>query len=158
MSLAKRLHLAVNENDLSKLRKLLISAEDIPGENNLGRKEWNCHEAPLQHAAYLGRAAMVRLLVLAGCDINSYSWCAGKGGTVKAKATALHWAVAGGRTSVVELLLDLGADETLRGYNKQNCSSGTPLDWARRKGQDTIILILQQDLSGEGGSIHSLTS
>ena len=64
---------------------------------------------PLYYAASYGLSETVRSLVQAGADLNE---CAGRYG-----GTALHAAVWRKRPEVLDILLDAGADPTIKDYN-----------------------------------------
>jgi hypothetical protein len=94
-------------NNLAKFKSILASGEG----KDLGRDAWKAGEAPLHEAAFWGRDQMVRLLVEAGANVNSFA----EEDTRGDRWTALHWAAYGNHSSTVRLLLELGADRTLRG-------------------------------------------
>ena len=74
-------------------------------------------------------AAMVRLLVEAGADVNAAE---GFGGN-----TPLHEAVEGGNAEIVQILVDAGADIEAEGFMGQ-----TPLSLAAEEGASEIMQIL----------------
>ena len=76
-------------------------------------------------ATSLDRPESVALLVAAGFDVNAL----GRGDTTIEQEweTALHVAAGNGRQELVELLLSLGADTTVRDKR----FDATPVDWAR---------------------------
>ena len=74
-------------------------------------------------------AAMVRLLVEAGADVNAAE---GFGGN-----TPLHEAVEGGKAEIVQILVDAGADIEAEGFMGQ-----TPLSLAAEEGASEIMQIL----------------
>jgi ankyrin repeat protein len=84
---------------------------------------------------------MVRHLVMvAGCSVDAISTYGG------GRYGALHWAVYRRQAATAKLLLELGADTDMKGnYLKL---SGTPLDWARLKGDSEITALLQENRKG----------
>ena len=99
---------AVTEDNIITLQHLLNEEEF---KRVIAGKEWTFAygTCPLHTAVYLGKDEMVRLMVEAGININSYS--------VDVDAftiwTPLHCAAYHGKTSTSNLLLELGADENL---------------------------------------------
>lgn len=88
-------------------------------------------------AAVQRRADAVRLAVELGWDVSAKS--RGDAPVEEEWETALHHAAASGDVELVRLLLDLGADPTLR-----DCRfDGTPLDWARHFDQSATAALLE---------------
>jgi hypothetical protein len=87
-----------------------------------------------RHAALIAQLAgderwdAVRLLVEHGFDVNA------SGGV-----TALHYAAGAGDAAIVQLLLEHGADPTIRDTEFDH----PPLEWARFFGQDHVIKYLE---------------
>jgi hypothetical protein len=87
-----------------------------------------------RHAALIAQLAggrrwdAVRLLVEQGFDVNA------SGGV-----TALHYAAGAGDAAMVQLLLEHGADPTIRDTEFDH----PPLEWARFFGQDHVIKYLE---------------
>ena len=76
-------------------------------------------------AAFFGKADMLTLLLQHAADPNAYlEGAAGAG--FHSHATALHQAVWSGSLDAVKVLVEAGADLTL----KDKVYSGTPVDWA----------------------------
>ena len=92
---------------------------------------------PLQEAAGLGRDDMVRVLVVKGIDVNSYSVDRGN------RWTALHWAAQGNHVSTIKILLQLGADKTALG-SWGPFYKGTPLEFAARRGNQAAVQVLSE--------------
>jgi ankyrin repeat protein len=86
-------------------------------------------------AAHHGRPDAVRLLVELGFDVNAHE-----------RESALHVAAARGDLALVQLLLQLGADPTL----KDRAFGGTPLGWARYHRQQAVVDFLE---ALEGGQV-----
>ena len=77
-------------------------------------------QVALAGAALHGRADALRDLIAAGVELNAFNppgW--------HAHSTALHSAVDAGSAEAVEVLLDAGADRTI----KDTLFDGTPDDW-----------------------------
>ena len=96
---------------------------------------------PLHHAARAGDAAMVRLLLENGADLEARD----PGGT-----TALHYAAYWGHPEVAQVLLAAGADP-----NALDRAGYTPLAWARERdhrhevpGATVAVLELVSALAG----------
>ncbi|KAF3921062.1 Ankyrin-3 [Arthrobotrys entomopaga] len=105
--------------------KLLIeNGSDISNFDDYGR-------SPLRFAVDGGKLGAVKLLLEKGVDVNSpVDWHGG---------TALHWATRMGYTPIVQLLIEYGADPTLRCYDGR-----TALDYAKQVGNNAIIAILSR--------------
>ena len=87
-------------------------------------------------AAGLQRPAAVELLVRVGFDVNAF----GRTDLLVEQPweTALHTAVAVDDVQLARLLLDLGADPTLRDQR----FNGTPRDWAEHLGRPELTRLL----------------
>ncbi|MFC0434222.1 ankyrin repeat domain-containing protein [Kutzneria buriramensis] len=87
-------------------------------------------------AASNGRIDAVRRLVELGFDVNAL----GRGDVPVEQpwSTALHHAAGGGDLPMARLLLDLGADPTIRDAR----FDATPLGWAEHEGQQELIELL----------------
>ena len=81
-----------------------------------------------QGSPTFGRWDAVRLLVEQGFDVNA------SGGI-----TALHYAAAAGDAAIIQLLLDHGADPTIRDAEFDQ----RPPEWARFFGQDDVLKYLE---------------
>jgi ankyrin repeat protein len=138
----EELHLAVRDNAPEKVLDIL-SREEVRRNGDLGREEWQGPMSPLQFAAFWGDTKIVQLLVEGGVNVNSFV----KFRESNNRCTALHWAIYKDRPSMVQLLLDLGADPELKG--KRGDLSGTPLDWAKTMGFGESVKILENFLSGD---------
>ena len=130
-SWVESLHRTVIEDRLPTFRRHLRKASGSDeGLRLQDIKEWSLDEGcPLQAAARLGRNEMVRLLVAAGIDVNSYSVDEIRG----SRYTALHCAAVANEVSTVKILLELGADPELLGWWSPNYW-GTAMYFAIRKG------------------------
>ena len=135
-----KLHQAVLENHFPTLRRLLKEVKGGDEDWRLeGIMEWSLQGGcPLHLAAHLGRDGMVKLLVAAGIDVNSYFVGETAGGF---RYTALHYAAAANSVSTVKILLELGANPTLEGCSHYN--KGTALTFAIRKGNWEVVEIFR---------------
>jgi ankyrin repeat protein len=86
-------------------------------------------EQALVFASLCGRADVVRLLLDRGTHIDATP--PGSHWT----ATALHAAAGQGQRAVIELLLERGADPSIKDVRYQS----TPLGWARHLGRDNVV-------------------
>lgn len=114
-------------NDLEGVRQLLAGGEDV-NKKVVG-------QAPLNEAVYGNSSPeVVRLLIERGANIN-YS-CNGDGWTTDC-GTPLHLAVHKNNAQLIRVLLDYGADPSLKncGLRKQ-----TPLQLAQDKGASPEII------------------
>ena len=128
----RKLHQAVMEDHLPSLRRHLkkVSGDDVHQQRLQDIQEWSLDRGcPLQAAAHLGYNEMVRLLVAAGIDVNSYSVDKLRG----SRYTALHCAAVANEVSTVKILLELGADPELLGWWSLNYW-GTAMYFAIWKG------------------------
>ncbi|HET9626709.1 MAG TPA: ankyrin repeat domain-containing protein [Kofleriaceae bacterium] len=91
-------------------------------------------EQALVFASLCGRTDVVRVLLDHGINIDATP--TGSHWT----ATALHAAAGQGQRAVVELLVERGADQTIKDIRYQS----TPLDWATHLGQDEVIAVLTE--------------
>lgn len=91
---------------------------------------------PLIWAAWRGRDEAVRWLLGAGAEVNQRATFGGP--THGQGITALHMAAEAGRTTTVDILLDAGADKTLR----DDLYNGTPAGWAEHGGHPEIAAML----------------
>ena len=82
----------------------------------------------LAEAAKLGKAEAVRVMLLAGFDVDA---CHG--------ATAIHWAAWWGHLDIVRLLVGWGADTTI----EDDEFHGTPLGWAEHANQHAVAEYLR---------------
>ena len=105
----------------------------------------NSAETPLMHAARAGSADAVKLFVLAGAKINARETWNGQ--------SALMWAAAEGHASVVQALIDGGADL----YARSNGGT-TPFIFAVRKGDmPTVKTLLNAGVDVNEKRIDSAT-
>ena len=86
---------------------------------------------PLTKAAGEGDIQTVRTLLESGVDVNEISY------TIGNKLTALHWAAYKGRTDIVRILLDAGAE-----MNVKDAVGYTPLHYAAYHGYTGVVRIL----------------
>jgi ankyrin repeat protein len=91
-------------------------------------------EQALVFASLCGRTDVVRTILDAGINIDATP--TGSQWT----ATALHAAAGQGQRAVVELLVERGADQTIKDIRYQS----TPLDWATHLGKDEVVAILTE--------------
>jgi ankyrin repeat protein len=90
-------------------------AELLASDPSLAQRAAARDPARITHAAELGRLDAIRLLVRIGFDVN-----------VKERVTPLHQAAYNGDRAMVELLLGMGADPTIRDAE----FDATPAGWA----------------------------
>ena len=90
-------------------------------------------------AAANGRADAVRRLVALGFDVNALG--RGDAPIEQPWSTALHHAAGDGNLPLAQLLLDLGADPSIRDKR----FDATPLGWAEHEGQPALVALLTPD-------------
>ena len=151
---------AVNHNDAEAVRKLIAQGANVDELEPNG-------DAPLVMAAYLGHNEIVRLLLEAGADVKAVDpgmkatalhAAAYAGRTEAAKLlvqhhieidkqgpyngyTALHDAIWQNNVGVAQVLIDAGANLTLKSH-----SGETPLDFAKAKHATQIVAMIEQKL------------
>ena len=151
---------AVNSNDAAAVRKLIAQGANVDELEPNG-------DAPLVMAAYLGHTEIVRLLLEAGADVQAVDpgmkatalhAASYAGRTEAAKLlvqyhididkqgpykgyTALHDAIWQNTVDVALVLIDAGANLTLKSH-----SGETPLDFARSKHASKIVAMLEAKL------------
>jgi hypothetical protein len=91
-------------------------------------------EQALVFASLCGRTDVVRLLLDHGINIDATP--SGSHWT----ATALHAAAGQGQRAVVELLVERGADQSIKDIRYQS----TPLGWATYLGRDEVVALLTE--------------
>lgn len=91
-------------------------------------------EQALVFASLCGRTEVVRILLDAGINIDATP--TGSAWT----ATALHAAAGQGQREVVELLVERGADQSIKDVRYQS----TPLGWATHSGKDDVVALLSE--------------
>lgn len=105
--------------------RLLEAAQ--PGERHLA----------LALAAQHGRCEVLKRLVEAGEDPDRYNPVG-----AHAHSTPLHQAALNGHECAVRILLQYGADR----LRKDLIWNGTPLDWARHAGNESVVELLEKGL------------
>jgi peptide-methionine (S)-S-oxide reductase len=95
-------------------------------------------QVALAAAALNGRVAALTTLIALGVDINAYST------GIHPHATALHHAVSSGSLDAVKVLVEAGADLTIR----DRIYDGTPLDWAEYLKEPEIAAWLRERQGG----------
>lgn len=125
---ADALHLAAQAGDRARVEALLSGGADVNRFDDLGK-------SPLEYAAMEEHLDVVRLLLAHGADVNAHD-------ESQAGDTALG-AVAGSCSlELARLLLEAGADPTIRGHMQLNA-----LDRAeprkRRDGPQVYALLLK---------------
>ncbi len=152
---------AVQKNDVERVRALIADGVDVNELDPNG-------DAPLVMAAYLGHAAIVKLLLDAGADLSAVD--------PGMKATALHAAAYAGRTDAARLLIEAGIDidrqgpkngytalhdaiwenhvETARviieagaNLHLKSHAGQTPLDFARSRRRKDIVALIEARLA-----------
>ena len=118
---------AAEEGKLEGVRALLDAGACIECEND-------GTSTALIAAVASGNSAVVELMLARGAGVNHGQ----SDGT-----TPLHGAVGNGDLAVARLLLDHGADVTIR-RTSVTTWQGTPLDIARRIGNEEMVALLQQ--------------
>ncbi len=141
------LHWSILMGNKEATELVLTSGADVNVKSNSG-------ETPLDVAAYSASSAIGGLLMAHGAQISSLSAAAYVGDLAKVQAfiadgadinskagmvqnTALHSAVAGGRTEVAEFLVSKGSD-----VNAQNRAGQTPLHMAAGAGHLEVVQLL----------------
>jgi hypothetical protein len=131
------LHLAIEEEKASIIEVLLRSKADT----NLGNQEEGMQTSSLIVAARKGDSKLVAMLIEASAGIDH------KG---KQGMTALHMAARGGHVDTVQVLLEAGADKTV----KSQC--GTALELARTKGNAELLQVFGESCLPAVRNISSL--
>ena len=102
---------AVFRNNISKFDSIL-SLDEVQSElPNV--EQWKPYEDPVHEASAIGRDSMLIKLFENGANPNAY--LVYKDGS---KTLPIHLAVCNNHISSVELLMQFGADETLKGESK----------------------------------------
>lgn len=114
---------AVMRGDRERLERL------VSGDRGLVRRLLTRRRDLVIKAAEYGRAPAVRLACRLGFDVNAaLPW------------TALHKAALAGDAEMVRVLLELGADPSLRDHDHD----ATPLEWARFAGRTEVAELLSR--------------
>ena len=129
----KKLHIAAQEGDVQKMRKLINNGADV---NAVGPQK----ATPLFFTANTGSVEAARLLLNNGADIN---FAIPEGGT------ALHSALLKGHADLALFLIDKGAD-----IHKATYTNVQPLHVAALSGLPLVVRRLIQ----EGADIHAVTA
>ena len=121
-----RLHQAAADGDIDEIRRLLQTEH-----KNLLNVFDELSLTPLMRAAMGEHIAAVKLLLAAGADVNAHD-------NRRIGNTAINEVAGDGSFEVVEVLLEAGADPTIRGWMDLNA-----LDRARhRSSRPTIYALL----------------
>ncbi|HVU10872.1 MAG TPA: ankyrin repeat domain-containing protein [Phototrophicaceae bacterium] len=152
---------AVQRNDVAAVRKLIAQGVNVNELEPNG-------DAPLVMSAYEGHTEITRLLLEAGADVTAVDpgmkatalHAAAYAGRAADAAllvqyhveidkqgpyngyTALHDAIWQNNVEVARLLIDAGANLTLRNHDGQ-----TPLDFAKARHATPIIAMIEQKMS-----------
>jgi ankyrin repeat protein len=152
---------AIQQNDVAQAKKLIAEGVNV---NELDSNQ----DAPLVMAAYKGQTEIVRLLLEAGADVTAVDpgmkatalhAASYAGRTEAAKLlvehrididkqgpyngyTALHDAIWQNNVGVAEVLINAGANLTLKAH-----SGETPLEFARAKGRREIAAMIERKLA-----------
>jgi ankyrin repeat protein len=125
-SLSSAVLRSASENGQEEIVKLFLAMDGVEADSK-DYDGWT----PLQRAAQNGHAAVVKLLLEKGAELESkdkwYSY----------KRTALSCAAENGHAAVVKLLLEEGAELELKD-NKWR----TPLSWAAENGHAAVVKLL----------------
>jgi ankyrin repeat protein len=154
----KNLHLPASEGDLDKVRMEIEGGRKVDTKDAAG-------QTALMYAAETGRIEVIEYLLSQGADVNAKSGLLGagtalnyaaaanrpqaielllaSGANVNAvsparKESALMYAAARGYLDVVKLLLEKGADSSLK-----NNDDETALDLARKQNQQAVVQLLE---------------
>jgi hypothetical protein len=109
-------------------------AEDV--ERLLSGADKEERQVAFVMAAFCDRADLLMRLIRSDVDLNAFP---GNQTGFHAHATALHQAVSSGSMAAVKILVEAGADLTLR----DRIYEGTPLDWAE-------YLLRDEDIGKDG--------
>ena len=101
-------------------RLTLVAAACLGREFDAAAATPEERQVALAGAALHGRADALRALIAAGVEINAFN-----PDGYHSHSTALHSAVDSGSADAVDVLLDAGADRTIR----DTLFDGTPDDW-----------------------------
>lgn len=112
------LHYAANRGDAAEVARLLAAGADVNAKGN-------CGQTPLHLA---GTAAVAKLLLEHGADLNAASKDTGAMGLFGAPDTPLGWAIFGDRKDVVELLLDAKAVRDFPSFSSNALKSAVAMD------------------------------
>jgi len=120
-----------------EIANLIVNADGA----NLETVDASTRRTPLLHAVYYGQVELARALLLKGARINRGDWQA---------QTPLHLAVVLPRTDMVRLLLDFGADPTIKDKEGRR-----PIDLAR----DEVFynLLLLKTLNGNRHGLEMMS-
>ncbi len=129
------LFLAVSQGHTDTVSALLEQGADPDLKEATGK-------APLMMAAKNGFRRIVTLLLEHDADINAIEDDEQRFGEVSSQMTALAYAVRGGHTAIVGILLGHGADPSLRNHDGE-----TAFDIARKNGYDDILEMLNEPSS-----------
>ncbi|CAH0002529.1 unnamed protein product [Clonostachys byssicola] len=120
------LHEAVNGGHEGMIQQLIDHGADIDAHSKAHKG------TPLCAAVYADHSEIVRLLLQNGANVN---------GTELSYGFALHQAAMGGKVTILQQLLDQGADVNVTGYNDDS----TALQAAVLHGRhDTVLQLLQR--------------
>ena len=123
----------VEKGDTQELRTLIVQGIDVNTRNI--KQEL---KTPLIIASACGNTRIVKILILAGADVNAKD---------KNKSTALIEAAANGHIEIVKILIEANAE-----INSKNSDGETALQKALLNGHNEIIKILK-----EAGAISNLS-
>lgn len=108
-------------------------------------------EEALTYASHQGEESSARLLIEHGAKGDVLIQSTGGMPEYAARATALHMAAWSGRTGIVKLLLDNGADATV----VEPTYHGTALGWAEYAGHPEIASMLRHEMEQRGNPLQT---
>ena len=119
---------AVRAGDVARLEALADAGADINALDDHG-------QTALMNAARDGRMDVVRWLIARGAELDH---------TAKFHLSALMLAVINGRDAIVGLLVDAGADRSIRGSGAPGFDGKTALDIASAGGREIMVALLSE--------------
>jgi ankyrin repeat protein len=123
------LHDATSRGDIDQVAVLLQAGANIDDLDKY-------NQTPVMNAARLGHVGLVRFLTARGAALDS---------TAKYNHTALMDAIICYQEEAAVILIEAGADSTIRGGKANPYYSGkTALDLAKEREQEQVVALLEQ--------------